>query len=170
LRAASRGLEIGSLAIAILAVVLNGCDAPTPAERTDVFRPEADLAEAALKASLQAWREGRVGGPASALSRKVEVSDSYRSAGRPLKAYQVLGAVGSDEIRSFAVRLSFENPPEDEVVRYVVIGNDPLWVFRQEDFERIAHWEHKMKEESEAGSDPASSAPARAAKSESVPR
>ena len=50
----------------------------------------------------------------------------------------------SDETRAFAVRLSLENPPEVQVVRYLVVGNDPLWVFRQEDYEMISHWEHPM--------------------------
>ena len=30
------------------------------------------------------------------------------------------------------------------VVRFVVFGIDPLWVFRQEDYEMFAHWEHLM--------------------------
>jgi hypothetical protein len=46
--------------------------------------------------------------------------------------------------RPFAVRLILGEPREIVATRYLVLGLDPLWVFRQEDFERMLHWEHKM--------------------------
>lgn len=46
--------------------------------------------------------------------------------------------------RPFAVRLVLDKPSETVATRYLVMGQDPLWVFRQEDFERMLHWEHKM--------------------------
>ncbi len=30
------------------------------------------------------------------------------------------------------------------MVRFLVVGIDPILVFRQEDYELISHWEHKM--------------------------
>jgi hypothetical protein len=29
-------------------------------------------------------------------------------------------------------------------VRYIVLGIDPLFVFRQEDFDLLMHWDHHM--------------------------
>ena len=64
-----------------------------------------------------------------------------------------LGAV--DNVRPFAVRLLLDTPAETITTRYLVVGQDPLWVFRQEDYELILHWEHKMTDE-ERGSSPES--------------
>jgi hypothetical protein len=36
------------------------------------------------------------------------------------------------------------------LVRYNVLGRDPIWVFRLEDYEMISHWEHPMIGEAEA--------------------
>jgi hypothetical protein len=138
----------------LLLIVVSGCNDPTQSGvGPEAFVPTPELARAALSASLQSWRDGRPRGPvtvnAPALAVTVEVSDSYRSPDRPLQAFEILGPVGTSDVRGFAVRLSFDNPREEQVVRYLVVGKNPLWVFRQEDYERISHWEHKIKEDEE---------------------
>ena len=45
---------------------------------------------------------------------------------------------------TFTVKLECENPTGRRTARYVVVGIDPLWVFRQEDFDKMAHWEMDM--------------------------
>lgn len=140
----------------LLLIVVSGCNDPTHGGvGPEAFVPTPELARSALSASLQSWRDGRPRGPVSvnapalALRVTVEVSDSYRSPDRPLQAFEILGPVGTSDVRAFAVRLSFDNPREEQVVRYLVVGKNPLWVFRQEDYERISHWEHKIKEDEE---------------------
>jgi hypothetical protein len=139
----------------VLSSGIAGCGSRADLDAARRFRPPVDLARAALSASLRAWQEGRPGGPATAGSRGVEVSDSYRKPGRPLSAFEVLGPVDAGEAQGFAVKLSLANPREDQFVRYVVIGDNPLWVFRQEDYERIAHWEHKPEDEPTPTPEPA---------------
>ena len=51
----------------------------------------------------------------------------------------------SDGPRVFTVKLTLVNPGEEVKARYVVMGLDPLWVIRNEDFEMLAHWDHPMK-------------------------
>jgi hypothetical protein len=47
--------------------------------------------------------------------------------------------------RCYVVGLKFDNPPAERRERFVVVGIDPLWVFRKEDYDKLAHWEHPME-------------------------
>jgi hypothetical protein len=127
-----------------------GCDR-SPRDEAARYVPSPELAAAALDASLRAWRDGQPAGPVRAQGRSVEVSDSERLSGRRLKAYAILGPIGLEGPRGFAVRLALDAPPEESTVRYLVVGLDPIWVFRQEDYERISHWEHKVTTPSPEG-------------------
>jgi hypothetical protein len=137
-------------ATSLLAALAAGCGTSGGNRSPDAFVPPVETARSALEASLRAWRGGHPAGPAEASGTRVEVWDSERDPARPLKSFEILGPVDADRARGFAVRLAFDGPPEEEVVRYLVLGQDPLWVFRQEDYERISHWEHKMEEVDEA--------------------
>ena len=43
----------------------------------------------------------------------------------------------------FVVKLSLDKPREEQTVRFIVLGQDPLWVFREEDYEMTAHWDRQ---------------------------
>jgi hypothetical protein len=60
-------------------------------------------------------------------------------------SFQILAQSDIENARQFTVRLNFEHEPL--LVRYNIVGRQPVWVFRQEDYEMISHWEHKMEEE-----------------------
>lgn len=70
--------------------------------------------------------------------------DKHRLAGQRLLRYEVLGEVTTEKARGFAVRLTLESPDEQKMVRFLAVGVEPIWVFRQEDFEMISHWMHPM--------------------------
>lgn len=126
-----------------LLLIALGCDASTSSPSPAV--PPVATAETALRDSLDAWQGGRrdpgglIGsGPA------VGVVDTLRPE-RPLIGFDILGATGSDgPARTFAVRLQLGEPAEELDASYLVLGRDPLWVFRREDYDLILHWEHKM--------------------------
>jgi hypothetical protein len=142
-------LEIMSLRITLLAVLsaaLAGCHAQTAELDRERVLPTPEQARAALSAALSAWKARRPSGSMASAKPAVEFVDSFRKPERPLRNFEILGPIDADRGRCFSVRLSIENPDEIQVVRYVVIGAAPIWVFRQEDFERISHWEHKMEE------------------------
>jgi hypothetical protein len=117
------------------------------------YVPEPELARSALSASLRAWRDGHPAGPASVAGVAVEVSDSGRDPARPLREFHILGPIGTDQRRCFAVRLSFDDPADERTERYLVMGRNPIWVFRQDDYDRISHWEHKMEDEAREDDD-----------------
>jgi hypothetical protein len=136
-----------------------GCGAPRGYER---YVPPSDAARRALQAALDAWRDG--GGPEALAARSpgVVVVDNQRRPGQALRGYEVLGELPGDGPRRFAVRLRLDDPPAEEKARFLVVGVDPLWVFRQEDYDMLAHWECGMttEKEGEAAAGPVPPPPA----------
>ena len=137
------------VALVIVTVGVGGCQpAPAGYER---FIPPPGPAREALIAVLDAWSAGRPSDEGVGLLSDVHVVDKQRKAAQRLARYEILGEVTVDKARGFAVRLYLENPDETPVVRFLVAGESPLWVWRQEDFEMIAHWMHPMDNAKEPG-------------------
>ena len=131
-----------------------GCSAAT--QRNEDFVPPEEAALAALEAYLEAWT-ARQHHPdcAGHATRRSWWSTSCGSKGRTLTGSQVLGPVPADAPRCFAVRLTLGNPAEEVRERYVVVGMDPLWVWRYDDYLMITHWEHPMPDEKDGEEDAA---------------
>jgi hypothetical protein len=110
------------------------------------FIPPEDEARAALETALTTWREGNglgslrleIGPPA------IQVIDSFRRSGQLLRSFEVLGRTSTEGPHRFAVRLLLDRPREEKNVRYVIVGDDPLWVVREEDFEMMERWQMPM--------------------------
>jgi hypothetical protein len=125
-----------------LAYVATGCDAKKPGfER---YVPKTEAARSAVSVALSDWREGYEPRTVAGSRPQVCVVDNQRKAGQRLTRFEFLGEVGLDNARGFAVRLTLADPEEQKVARFLALGTDPVWVFRQEDYENIAHWMHKM--------------------------
>ena len=107
--------------------------------------PAIEPAKAALNASLNAWKTGAVQ-PQTLIGSKPAIGTvDVQRIGKRLADYQIVGPLAArGTARPFAVRLVFEPQTEPVETRYVVIGQDPLWVFGHADYERILHWEHAM--------------------------
>lgn len=101
-------------------------------------------------AVLDAWQAGRPPEEGVGAKKDVHLVDKQRIPGQKLLRYQVLGEVAADHARGFAVRVTLAGPDEEKVIRLLAVGLDPLWVFRQEDFDLISHWMHPMKPAGEA--------------------
>jgi hypothetical protein len=120
--------------------------------------PDLESSKAALVASLNAWKaDQRASGVMIGSAPSIGIVDAMRTE-RRLLDYKVLGPLMVVEKgRPFAVQLILDAPRETIAARYVVLGRDPLWVYRQEDFDRMIHWEHKMDPESQPDPAPPSS-------------
>lgn len=135
----------GALAIGLVcaAIVSGGCSEDDP-ER---FRPAAQVASEALAAAL----ERRVVGDGTPVTLdgdvRVELIDKHRPIGQRLSEFRILGEVSGAGGRWFEVELTLRNPDEVARDRYVVVGINPLWAFRQQDYEMLQHWDHPMPEE-----------------------
>lgn len=147
----TRGAAASSLFVLVL-VSVAGCNRSTGYER---YVPASALAEEALGLVLAAWKSGDDSAALRSTSSRVaiQVADSTRRPGQRLVAYQLLGEVSGEGPRSFRVRLKLENPSLEEEVLYYFVGIDPLWVFRQEDYDAVAHWDVCAREEEQASID-----------------
>ena len=135
--------RFGRIGLLISATLLVGCGGTLPGT-PDLPAPEIATARAAMVATLNAWKAGRRQAGTIGSKPVVGIVDSLR-AERPLLDYEVVGPLAVvDKARPFAVRLTLDAPLETVSARYFVLGQDPLWVFRQEDLEMMLHWEHKM--------------------------
>ncbi len=136
----SRGHWAGLIVVGIM-IGLSGCSKPGS---QDKFIPPPDVARKALESVLLAWQEGTEPGLLANTKPQVHITDAHRKPGQKLDKFQILGEVPGDAPRCFAVKATFSNPAAEERIRFVVVGIDPLWIFRHEDFELLSHWEHKM--------------------------
>lgn len=106
--------------------------------RNEDFIPATSNARKALEAALKSWQEGRPPGEvAGASAPKVEAVDSRWKAGHKIKAFEILKEDESGQgPPSFTVRLTPAKGSPQEV-RYIVLGADPVWVYREDDFKRV---------------------------------
>jgi hypothetical protein len=125
--------------ILIGAAVCLGCS-PEQQNSKDRFVPAAELARTALEAVLTDWQSGREPGPIDRLDVGVRVVDKQRKKGQTLDEFDILGEAPGEGVRCFAVRVKLNGPAAEEKVRFVVVGINPLWVFRQEDYESLSQW------------------------------
>jgi hypothetical protein len=132
------------LALLFSAAVI-GCGS----ERSSFERyiPDEDKARSALETALGAWQNGDAPGKIETPNYSVQVADSQRKPGQRLRDYQILGEAPADAECCYAVRLFLENPTQEQTVRFVVLGLDPVWVMRHEDYMMTLHWDMKMMQE-----------------------
>lgn len=96
--------------------------------------PPADLARSALDASLNAWKAGKKPGNVEGAEPSVSVVDRDWSAGNVLSSFKIVREEPSDTDKRFTVKLVQGKPAAEKEVRYVVVGRDPVLVFREEDY------------------------------------
>ncbi len=118
---------------------LTGC-----ARKALDYTPSLAVAESAVRSGLETWKSGQPPGEVAGTSPVIHVTDAGRKPGQVLDDFQILGEVRGSAGRTIAVTLHLSNPSEVIKTRYIVVGIDPLWVFRQEDYELLMHWDHHM--------------------------
>jgi hypothetical protein len=123
-----------ALAAAFLAACGAGCAKPG----YDQYVPATSAARQALEAGLNHWQGGNRPGRVAAGPPAVTVVDSKWQAGDQLAGFEVLEEQQGEDACWFKVRLKLKKPAGEQVVRYAVLGKDPLWVYREEDFKKVS--------------------------------
>jgi hypothetical protein len=95
-----------------------------------------------LQLALNAWKED-IPDPEVKQGPQLHLIDAERDR-RRLVAFTILGDVPQQGMRGFEAELQFADVDQAERREYVIVGIDPLWVFRKEDLEMLAHWDHPM--------------------------
>jgi hypothetical protein len=119
-----------SLCWGILLVVTAGCGG----KGYDRYIPADDVARKALEAALTAWQNGRPPGQLDGASPTVTAVDSKWKSGKKLKTFEILKEETTDGPKCFSVRLTLKDSSTEQVVRYYVVGREPVWVYREDDF------------------------------------
>ena len=109
--------------------------------------PSLENLKKRAKALKRAWQNGDAPGKIETPNYSVQVADSQRKPGQRLRDYQILGEAPADAECCYAVRLFLENPTQEQTVRFVVLGLDPVWVMRHEDYMMTLHWDMKMMQD-----------------------
>jgi hypothetical protein len=146
----SRGRFLGWV---LLCAAATGCGGWQDPDRSPPYLPAWPEARAAVETALSGWRDGTPNHSPSGAPGSVMFLDKQRLPAQKLGSFAILSQSEVDNVRQFTVRLQIEGETSPRLVRYNVLGRNPAWVFRLEDFESICHWEHPMDE---AGSGPAS--------------
>lgn len=105
-------------------------------------KPEADLARSSLAAALDAWRSGGRPGAIPGTTPPVHAVDAVWQSGRKLESYEIIEESDGEGDRRFGVRLKQAGPAAGETARYVVLGRGPVWVYREEDYQRMVNMDN----------------------------
>ena len=115
-------------------------------KKTLDYTPSLTSAEDAVRRCMDAWKAGNNAAEVPGTDPAICISDVGRKPGQRLESYRILGETRGSTGRTIAVTLNLVNPPEEVKARYIVVGIDPLQVFRQEDYDLLMHWDHRMPE------------------------
>ena len=154
----------------VLVAILAGCAQTIDTAAPGYFIPPWDKATRALESALSAWQNAPSPVPESFEIPSVQFIDSHRKPRQRLLSFQILRKSDVETARQFTVRLNLEGDASPQLVKYNVLGRDPLYVFRLEDLEMIGHWEMNMDEpapEPGQGQNPKETAPSAAVKAPS---
>ena len=104
------------------------------------YVPAESRAREAVEATLNAWKSAQPEGDARTISEGVKVNglDQDWRSGKVLSDFTILEALAAveHEPRQFRVRLNYAGETNPVETVYFVVGIDPLWVFREEDYRR----------------------------------
>ncbi|WZP00634.1 hypothetical protein EP7_002283 [Isosphaeraceae bacterium EP7] len=123
--------RLSILAAALLLIA--GCGEP-PAP------PTSDQAKAALQSSLDAWKAGEKPASLATKDPKVEAIDFEWNAAKSLETFSIGSDSADQSSHTFPVSLTLKGEPAKDV-KYMVLGYDPIRVFRDEDFTRSMNME-----------------------------
>ena len=154
----------------VLVAILAGCAQTIDTAAPGYFIPPWDKATRALESALSAWQNVPSPVPAYFEIPSVQFIDTHRKPQQRLLSFQILRKSDVETARQFTVRLNLEGDESPQLVKYNVLGRDPLYVWRLEDLEMVGHWEMNMDEpapEPGQGQNPKEAAPSAAVKAPS---
>lgn len=103
------------------------------------YIPKQENARAALEKALNAWQGDKPHGTVEKGPPAIEVLASDWKTGRKLASYQILkDETDKENRRWYSVQLKFKDASEDKTVRFLVLGNNPLWVYSEDEYEKLS--------------------------------
>jgi hypothetical protein len=121
-----------SVLCAGLLALLSGCGGNSH----DEYLPGASQAREAVEAALAEWKSGKPHETVRTLDTPIDMFDARWRDGQKLESFEITEELPANPHPSFKVRMRFAGSLQDEESTYLVMGIDPLLVFRSEDYER----------------------------------
>jgi hypothetical protein len=120
----------------IAPVALAGCgDSPAPL-------PSNAASRQALQASLDAWKAGKPASTLAAAKPSIEVVDFEWKAGKLLTDYAIGDETPGQGNQTISATLTLKGEPAAKSVQYMVLGLDPIRIYRDEDFTRALNMDN----------------------------
>lgn len=129
-RASSFPFVVGRNWLLALAMAIIGCGANSEKK----YIPSTTAARDALDATLAAWKSGAPYGPIQSGKTPVNVFEGRWQAGKKLESFEVLREEPSEGPKKFVVSTKLIGEAKPTEIAYLVVGKDPLLVFREDDF------------------------------------
>jgi hypothetical protein len=127
----------------IAPAAISGCGSSSQA-----YTPASSAtARESLDAALAAWQNGAKPEGISAGPTAVTAVDFQWRDGQPLERYEVLEELPAegDHDKRFSARLKLKTAKAEQKVTYVLIGRDPVWVYRDEDYTRLLNMDNNPR-------------------------
>lgn len=102
--------------------------------------PSADEAKKSLQTTLDAWKAGQPPASLDAGTPKIEAVDFDWVAGKKLTEFAIGEESPEAGTKTFDVKITLA-PGGVRDVKYMVLGKDPVLVYRDEDFRRMLNME-----------------------------
>lgn len=136
----------------VLGAVFTGCH-EEPSRAVERYIPPSESARAGVRRAMEGWLQGLAPDASGSVRPEIHVVDQTRRADQRLSHYEILGEAPAENARAFAVRVKYDGADETEIVWFLAVGDDPMWIFRREDYETL--WSHQMEPQSDRVGEPA---------------
>ena len=111
------------------------CALGCTSKSVESYRPSNDSARKAIETALSTWKAGTKHGSITSVKPSLDVFDARWQAGTKLEDFKILEEISGKPQPHFKVKLKLEGKPE-ETTEYLVIGIDPLLIFRKADYDK----------------------------------
>jgi hypothetical protein len=125
----ARYVRAGAL-LSLVVVILAGCGGPT----IDQYLPDSTKARESLEIALNAWKDGKPNKTVDAPNYKIDVFDSRWQTGAKLQSFEIIAEEPRDPHPAFRVKTRING--KEEEVKYVVMGIDPINIFREQEYRK----------------------------------
>ena len=107
--------------------------------------PSTVVARQALQTSLDAWKAGK---PPSSLNGEkpgIEAVDFEWKAGKVLSNYTLGEEAPGQGVQTLSASLTIKGEPGPKEVKYMILGLDPMRIFRDEDYNRAMNMDNSPR-------------------------
>jgi hypothetical protein len=128
-------MQFLKLTLGLWALIFVFCSLGCTGKSVESYKPTNESARKAIETALSTWKSGTPHGSITNVKPSLDVFDARWQAGAKLESYEILEEVTGKPEPHFKVKLKLAGKAE-ETTEYLVVGIDPLNIFRQADYNK----------------------------------